>query len=194
MKDNKLTESAGVQTTQNIQSTSSHQLKKFTPDEIFEKIDQLRSGFEPAPSFIEQLLSAGTRDYARAIEEAKISAIKARKDLIDGLRECIRIYVDAHAGDLKVRAIDFVTETFDKIMLHLASVNDKVISGYYDVFLEFVDDIKKKNLPLDMQQTAIESAEKRLKMRVDKSVVSIMKILDNLTEEVIRFSHEIGKG
>ena len=194
MKGNNLTESVAVQVKESMQSASSHQLKKFTPDEKFQKIDQLRSGFESAPSLLEQFLSAGKRDYARAIEDAKISAIKARKDLIDGLGKCVKVYVDAHAGDLKVRAIDFVTETFDKIMLHLASVNDKVISGYYDVFLEFVEDIKKKNLPQDMQLAAIESAKNRLKMREDKSAESIVKILDNLTQEVIKFSSEIGRG
>lgn len=195
MRDNKLTESAGVETSQSIQSASNHQLKKFSPDEIFEKIDQLRSGFEPAPALLEQFLSAGKRDYARAIEEAKISALRSRKDLIDGLGKCIKIYVDAHAGDLKVRAVDFVTETFDRIALHLASVNDKVISGYYDLFLEFVEDIqRKKNLPRDLQVAAIEGAKIRLKMRENRSVESIMKILDNLTQEVIRFSNEIGKG
>ena len=58
----------------------------------------------------------------------------------------------------------------------------------------FVEDIKKKNLPLDMQLAAIESAKNRLKMREDKSAESIVKILDNLTQEVIKFSSEIGRG
>ena len=45
MKGNNLTESVAVQVKESMQSASSYQLKKFTPDEIFQKIDQLRSGF-----------------------------------------------------------------------------------------------------------------------------------------------------
>ncbi|MBT9170399.1 MAG: hypothetical protein DDT18_00740 [Actinobacteria bacterium] len=40
--------------------------------------------FEPPPTLLEQFLSAGKRDYARAIEEAKISAIKTQRAYIDG--------------------------------------------------------------------------------------------------------------
>ena len=194
MKGNNLRESAGVETTQSIQSASNHQLKKFTPDEIFEKIDQLRSGFEPAPALLDQFLSAGKRDYARAIEEAKISAIKTRKALIDGLGTCVKIYVDAHAGDLKVRAVEFVTETFDRITLHLESVSDEVISGYYDLYMKFVDEIKRKKLPHELEEEALKSAIARLRTREKRSSESIGKIFNNLTNEIIRFSQEVGRG
>lgn len=178
---------------QHIQPAATQPLQKFTPDEIFQKIDQLRSGFEAPPTLVEQFLSAGKRDYARAIEEAKISAIKTRKALIDGLGTCVKIYVDAHAGDLKVRAIEFVTETFDRIMLHLEGVSDEVISGYYDLYLKFTDEIKRKNLPHDIEDEALKRAIARLRTRERRNDESIGKILDNLTNEVIRFSQEVGR-
>lgn len=178
---------------QPVPSAATQPLQKFTPDEIFQQIDKLRSGFEPAPTLVEQLLSAGKRDYARAIEDAKISAIKARKDLINGLGTCVKIYVDAHAGDLKVRAVEFVTETFDRIMLHLESVSDEVIAAYYDLYMDFVDEIKRKKLPPDIEDEALKSAFVRLQTRQSRSDASIGKILDNLTNEVIRFSQEVGR-
>lgn len=193
MKGNNLTESVAVQVKQSMQASSSHQLKKFTPDEIFQKIDQLRSGFEPAPSVLEQLLSAGKRDYARAIEEAKISAIKARKDLINELGRCVRLYATAHAGDLKVRGSGFVTETFARMMLHLESVNDEVISGFYDLYKKFVADIITKDLPPEIEKEAISDAVDRLRTRSKRSKESMGIILDNLRNEIERFNQEIGR-
>lgn len=181
-------------TTINLQSSSSvHHLKRLSPDEIFMIIDQLNAGLEPPPPVIEQWFSAGKRDYARIIEEAKIEAVKARKNMIEGLSEHINVYIEAHKSELKIRAEELVTETFDRILLHLAQINDMVISGFYDVYLEFVDNIMRKtNLPHDMLQTAIANAAERLKIRSEQSQKSIYKITENLREEIIRFNSEIG--
>ena len=195
MKGNNLRESAGVETTQSIQSASNHQLKKFTPDEIFEKIDQLRSGFEPAPSVLDQFLSAGKRDYARAIEEAKISAIKTRKAFDRWARQLRQNLCGRACRGLEGnRAVEFVTETFDRITLHLESVSDEVISGYYDLYMKFVDEIKRKKLPHELEEEALKSAIARLRTREKRSSESIGKILNNLTNEIIRFSQEVGRG
>ncbi|MBT9170400.1 MAG: hypothetical protein DDT18_00741 [Actinobacteria bacterium] len=68
--------------------------------------------------------------------------------------------------------------------LHLESVNDEVISGFYDLYKKFVADIITKDLPPEIEKKAISDAIDRLETRTKRSKESMGIILDNLRNEI----------
>lgn len=182
------------QTTNSLEVSSRNQLGDLSSDEIFQTIKQINAGLEQTPSVFGQAFSAGQRELAKAIEESKIMEVEARKNLIKGLSEQVSVYVKARKSLLKAKAEKIVTGTFDCILLDLAYVNDKVISGYLNVYRDFVRGIEvMKDLPEEIRQTAITNAAERLKIRSEQSQQSIYKLTENLREEIIRFNCETGK-
>ncbi|EKD56097.1 MAG: hypothetical protein ACD_58C00297G0002 [uncultured bacterium] len=193
--DNKTAiEMVTTQTTIGLEvSSNRRRLNGLSLDEILLILDQINERHPLPPSVIDQWFSAGNRDYARVIEESKIKAIEARKNLIEGLGGHIRVYVIAYKDELKVRAIGMVTETFDRMVLHLAHVNEIVIAGFYDVYLEFVDNIMSKtNLSDEIRKIALVNALVRLNTRSEQSQRSILGITESLRNEIIKFNSEIG--
>jgi len=168
-------------------------MEKINPDEIFKKIDELKMGFGAEPSFVEQFFLPGARDYAREIARARSSAIRARKELIDGLSGAVSIYVDAHTSELKLRTKEFILETFQRIFLTISSTNEDVIIGFYQIYSQFVDRIQTiPNLSAETIKNAIGRAGERALAREHKSIETLNQSLDALTEQVIKLMEEIG--
>jgi hypothetical protein len=168
-------------------------MEKINPDEIFKKIDDLKTGFGIEPSFLEQLFLPGARNYAQEIARAKSAVVHARKELIDGLSGAINIYVDAHAADLKLRTKEFILETFQRIFLTISNTNEDIIIGFFEIYSQFVDRIQPiPNLSAEMVEKAIRRAGERALDREQKSISTLNQSLDALTDQVIKLMAEIG--
>jgi len=168
-------------------------MEKIDPDEIFKKIDELKSGFGPEPTFLEQLFLPGSRDYARELAKARAAALKARKELIDGLAHCVNIYVDAHASELKLRTKQFILDTFQRIFLTISRANEDIIIGFYEIYSQFVVRIQSiPNLSKKMIDDAISRASERALTRENKSMETLHHSLDALTQQVIGLMEEVG--
>ena len=134
------------------------------------------------------------RDLKRTIEEAKASAIRARKELIDGLAGCISTYVDTHKSDLKIRGAAFVTTTFTVLTGKLNSVVESVITGFFETYSRTVEDYERiPNLTDDVKQELRQNALERARRITELSQTSFFEILDNLKGQVIKLSNEIGE-
>ncbi len=167
----------------------------FTVEELLDKIDKVKQvGFGPEPSLLEMLVSSGARDLKRTIEEAKASSIRARKELIDGLASCINIYIDTHKSDLKIRGSAFVTATFATLTGKLNGIMESVITSYYETYSKTVVDYERianldETIKRDLRQQALNRA-----MRISgMSENFFFEILDNLKDQVIKLSNEIGE-
>jgi len=167
----------------------------FTVEELLAKIDQVKqAGFGQEPGFFEIILSSGARDRLRAIEEAKASAIQARKELITGLSSCIVVYIDTHKADLKVRGSAFVTTTFTKLTGQLNTIVESVITSFFETYSKTVDDYERiPNLTDAMRQELCRLALDRAMRITELSQSSFFDILNNLKEQVIKLSNEIGE-
>jgi hypothetical protein len=167
----------------------------FTVDELLAKIDAVKKeGFGPEPSFFEVLLHPGTRDLKRAIEDAKTSAIRVRKDLIDGLGGCISIYVDTHRADLKVRGAGFVSKTFVDLTGKLNGIVEGSISSFYEIFSRQCDDYDRiKNLTEPVRQELKQKALERAHRITEMSESVFFDLIEALKQQVIRLSEEIGE-
>jgi hypothetical protein len=181
-------------------TTKSHfpaqtQQMTFTVEELLTKIDQVKqAGFGPEPSVIEMILSSGARDLKRTIEEAKASAIRARKELIDGLASCIVVYIDTHKSDLKIRGSAFVTTTFTTLIGKLNAIVESVIIGFFETYSKTIEDYERiPNLSDAVRQHLKEKALDRAMKITDLSQSSFFDILHNLKEQVIKLSNEIGE-
>lgn len=166
----------------------------FTPDELLAKIDAVKKvGFGPEPSFFEVLLSPGCRDLKKSIEEAKMSAIRARKELIDGLGGCISIYIDTHRADLKVRGSGFVSKTFVELTCKLNDIVETSITNFYEIYSRQYDDLERiKNLSEPVRQELRAKALERAHRIADLSQSAFFDILEALKMQVIKLSEEIG--
>lgn len=181
------------QTTINLQAPSSDQLGDLSYNDIFQTLKQINAGLEPSPSLLEVLLVPGKGGIAKAIEELKIAEVQIRRILIKKVEEQVEVYAKACKNLLKAKAEKVLTGNFDRILLDLAYINDKVIGGYLNVYQEFVRGIESmKDLPEEIRQTAIANAAERLRIRSEQSQQSMFRITENLREEIIKFNHEIG--
>lgn len=181
------------QTTINLHASSRNQLGDLSSDEILRTIKQINAGLEQTPRLPEIWFVPGKAKLTEAIEESKIMEVETGKNLIRGLSEQVNVYTKACKSLLKARAEKIVTGTFDRILLDLAYINDKVIGGYLNVYQEFVRGIESmKGLPEEIRQAAIVNAAERLRVRSEQSQKSIFTITENLRDEIIRFNHEIG--
>ena len=166
----------------------------FTVDELLAKIDAVKKeGFGPEPSLFEVLLHPGARDLKRTIEDAKASAIKARKELIDGLGGCISIYIDTHSADLKIRGAGFVTKTFVDLTGKLNGILESAITNFYETYSRQYDEYERINnlsepVRLELRIKALERAHRIAEM----SQSAFFDILDSLKMQVIKLSEEIG--
>jgi hypothetical protein len=167
----------------------------FTVEELLTKIDQVKhSGFGPEPGFFDIILSPGARDLKRTIEEAKASAIRARKELIDGFASCIVVYVDTHKSDLKVRGSAFVTTTFTTLTSKLNAIVESVITSFFETYSKTVEDYERiPNLTDALRQELRQKALDRAMRIAELSQSSFFDILNNLKEQVIKLSNEIGE-
>lgn len=167
----------------------------FTVEELLTKIDQVKqTGFGPEPGFLDIIISPGSRDLKRTIEEAKASAIRARKELIDGLASCIVVYIDTHKADLKVRGSAFVTTTFVGLTGKLNSIVESVITGFFETYSRTVEDYERiPNLTDEVKQELRQNALERARRITELSQTSFFEILDNLKGQVIKLSNEIGE-
>lgn len=167
--------------------------KTFNPEEIFHRIEQVRQGFEPEPGFLEQLFSPSQRRKALAISEAQISAIQARKHLIDGLGECIKTYIDAHRGDLKIRGDAFILETFARLLRELTVIVEQAYVNFYEVYSTSaakIDSIPR--LTDQMKQEVKTEAWHRAVQGVAASKARFDTALDELSTQVESVIREIG--
>lgn len=182
-----------VTTKSNIHGPSNQMT--FTVEELLNRIDQVKNaGFGPEPGLVEMLLSPGARDLKRTIEEAKSSAVRARKELIDGLASCIVLYIDTHKADLKVRGSAFVTTTFINLTGKLNSINEAAITGFYETFSKSASDYElipnlTDAIRQDLRQKALDRAVKISAL----SESGFFDIINNLREQVIKLSNELGE-
>lgn len=167
----------------------------FTVDELLTKIDQIKNvGFGHEPGFFEGLFSPGARDLKRTIEEAKASAVRARKELIDGLASCIVVYIDTHKADLKIRGAAFVTTTFATLTGKLNQIVESVTTSFFETYSRVVDDYERiPNLTESVRQELCRRALGRAMAIADLNTESFFEILTNLKDQVIKLSNEIGK-
>ncbi len=178
-----------------IGPTDKSKMTKFDLEEVLNKIESIKQqGFGPEPSFLETVLSAGARERRQAIEDARISAIKVRKDLIDSLSGAIAVYVDTHKADLKVRGSTFVTASFSQQILNLTKIVEETITGMYEIYDKTYDDIQRiKNLTEEQKKEIIFNAFARASKREVLHEESFREICSNLAELVTRLSNEIGQ-
>jgi len=167
----------------------------FTVEELLAKIDTIKvQGFGPEPSLIDMLLYPGTRDLKRTIEDAKASAILARKELIEGLGGCISIYIDTHRADLKVRGAGFVTKTFVDLTGVLNVIVEQSITNFYENYSRQCDDYARiTNLSDEVRRQLRAKALERAHQIADLSQSAFFDILKALRQQVIKLSEEIGK-
>ena len=168
---------------------------KMDPAVIFKKIDEVREGMrhELEPSLLEKIFSADKRQQAHIIAEAKSSAIKARKELIDGLAGTIQVYVDVHLADLKLRGEAHVMATFAELLKSLNRVNEATIVSFVDTYSVTVDRIRAiPNLTDEHRENQIARARARADRAQDRGEESFDAVLDKLTAQVIRLAEEIG--
>lgn len=167
----------------------------FTVEELLTKIDQVKSaGFGPEPALFDLMTSSGARELKRTIEDAKASAIRARRELIDGLASCIVIYIDTHKADLKVRGSAFVTTTFVTLTSKLNAIVEAVITSFFETYSKTIEDYERiPNLTDAIRQELRQKALDRAMKISDLSESSFFDILNNLKEQVIKLSNEIGE-
>ncbi|MDI6745028.1 MAG: hypothetical protein QMD07_06585 [Thermodesulfovibrionales bacterium] len=167
----------------------------FTVEELLTKIDQVKSaGFGPEPALFEMVVSSGARELKRTIEDAKASAVRARRELIDGLASCIIIYIDTHKADLKVRGSAFVTTTLVTLTGKLNAIVESVITSFFETYSRTVEDYERiPNLTDDVRQELRQNALDRARRIAELSQSSFFDILNNLKEQVIKLSNEIGE-
>lgn len=174
---------------------STPKLTKFDLEEVLNKIENIRqTGFGPEPTTMETILSSGARERRRAIEEAKISAIKVRKDLIDSLSGAIAVYVDTHKADLKVRGSAFVATTFAKLTSLLNQSSEDAINSFYITFSKSIDTYETiPHLTEEMKTELGQQAWERAQQRDTKHHESFDNILSNIANQVEKLSNEIGE-
>ncbi|MCG2710184.1 MAG: hypothetical protein L6246_07730 [Thermodesulfovibrionales bacterium] len=181
-------------------TTKSHlpaqtQQMSFTVEELLAKIDQVKSaGFGPEPALFDLITSPGARELKRTIEDAKASAVRARRELIDGLASCIVVYVDTHKADLKIRGSAFVTTTLVTLTGKLNAIVESVITSFFETYSRTVEDYERiPNLTDDVRQELRQNALDRARRIAELSQSSFFDILNNLKEQVIKLSNEIGE-
>lgn len=167
----------------------------FTVEELLTKIDHVKqAGFGPEPGFFEIIFSPGSRDLKRTIEEAKASAIRARKELIDGLSSCIVVYIDTYKADLKIRGSAFVTTTFVNLTGKLNAIVESVIASFFETYAKTFEDYERiPNLTDALRQELRQKALDRAMKITELSQSSFFEILNNLKDQVISLSAEIGE-
>ena len=178
-----------------IVNTSAVIPARINPDDIFKRIDKVREGMarELEPSFLSQLVSSDKRRQARVIAEAKESAIRARRELIDGLAGAIKVYVDAHVGDLRVRAHAHVTATFTEMLQSLARAMEATHVSFLDAFSVSVDRIAViPNLTEEQRASQVRLAWDRVERAQRRGEETFEQILDALREQVVQIVSEIG--
>lgn len=166
----------------------------FTPEELLDRIDAVsKKGFGPEPSILETLIHPGARELKRTIDDAKASAIRTRKELIDGLGGCLAIYVDSHRADLKVRGSVFVSRTFVDLTGKLNAIVEATITNFYETYsLEYDKYESIRNLTEDVKIGLRERALERAHRITDLSQSAFFDILTALKQQVIKLSEEIG--
>lgn len=184
----------GSGTTKNHLPAQTQQMS-FTVEELLTKIDHVKSaGFGPEPALFDLITSSGARELKRTIEDAKASAIRARKELIDGLSSCIVVYIDTHKADLKVRGSAFVTTTFVTLTSKLNAIVEAVIISFFETYAKTIEDYERiPNLTDAIRQELCQKALDRAMRISDLSESSFFDILNNLKEQVIKLSNEIGE-
>ncbi|MDP3112505.1 MAG: hypothetical protein Q8M71_10430 [Thermodesulfovibrionales bacterium] len=184
----------GSVTSKNSLSAPTQQMT-FTVEELLTKIDQVKStGFGPEPALFDLITSSGARELKRTIEDAKASAIRARKELIDGLSSCIVVYIDTHKADLKIRGSAFVTTTFVTLTSKLNAIVEAVITSFFETYSKTIEDYERiPNLTDAIRQELCQKALDRAMRISDLSESSFFDILNNLKEQVIKLSNEIGE-
>src|SRR5262245_40895604 len=176
-------------TTTNLNGSQKLQI---SPEEIFSKIDELQQGFQPEPGLLRRLMSPTARDEQAAIAEARVSAICARKDLIDGLRSCIMIYIDAHAADLRVRRSTFVAQTMAVQIDLLEELVERLYAHRFEVCSEHCRRLDQiPGLTAEQLAELKRKAYQRAEDSVDQSAERIRRVLDDIREQVSRIVAEI---
>ena len=167
---------------------------KFTPEEIFERIEQLRESLPAEPTVLEQWFSAGKRDLAKQISQTQVETLAARRELIRGLTTCVSVYVDAHRSDLRVRSSGYITATFVKLTGSLYEVNEQVMISFLDSYSSFVQQIDgNSNLDESQKRDLIANAYRRAIARINTQESSFNDILDQIRTEVNRMIAELGE-
>ncbi len=169
------------------------EVSKFTPEEIFDRINKIRDTFPEEPTILEQWFSAGKRDLARQISKAQSEALSARRELIKGLTTCISVYIDAHRADLKVRSSGYITATFTKLTGSLYDVNEQVLAGFLDSYSIFAERIEgNPKLNDEQKKELIKDSYRRAVSRINIQETSFNQILEQIRIEVNRMITEMG--
>jgi len=166
---------------------------KWTPEEIFQRIEEVRKSFDPEPTLFEQIISPGARAQAAAIRQAMVSAVHARRDVIEGLRRCIKTFIDAHHGDLKVRGAAFVTET---LVTQFNSLHRVMEDSHVHLFHVYSEQCEKydgiPNLSEGDKARLKDEARSRAWGTMKSNEERFSRILDDIREQVSRAVVEIG--
>lgn len=169
---------------------------RVTPNEVFEMIDKvmIKINDEPAPGLLERIINKPARERAAEIERAKTSAISTRKELIDGLHNVIKTYVDTHEGDLRVRGIAFILTTFSELRDNLHKVVQHSIVTHFEIYSDVVDRIKAiKNLTDEQKSELIKRAIQRATESEDVTNKNAKDILKQFFTQVKSITAEIGR-
>ena len=169
---------------------------RISPDDILQRVDKTvkELKYVPSPGLLDLIISKPARERKAKIEETKISVVKARKELIDGLANTLKIYVDTHRNDLRVRGVAFVTTTFVQLSADLNRINESTLTSFFETFSEVVDRINNiKNLDENAKKLFINDALNRAKQSLADSDKTYKDILVKISDQVKSITEEIGK-
>jgi hypothetical protein len=168
---------------------------RITPEEIFRRIDDVRGslGDDLQPGVLARIFLRPERERARAINEAKTSAVRARKELIDGLGDAIKTYIDIHKGDLKIRGAGFVIATFAEMLHSLNRIMESSYVGFLETYSSALDRIQRiPNLTEEQQKAQISAAYRRAETAIEDSQRTFASTLEALRIQVVSVVEEIG--
>lgn len=169
---------------------------KVDPSDIFKKIDQVRGGMreELEPPLLAQLFSKDKREHARMIAQTNAESIRARKELIQGLADAVKIYVDVHKGDLKVRGYAHVMATFEEMRMNLLTIaeatHNATAVNYSNTYTKVM---AIPNLTDAQRKDQLRRAWKRMTAMQNHAEETFLEVLEAMAAMVREVSDEIGR-
>ena len=174
----------------NLSTQSSLRLQQASPDEIFEKIRKIRQGVGPEPSLLDQIFR---RDYVDAFNQIDVAALRARKDLIEGLADSIKIYIDTHKADLKMRSSAFLIGNFAQLTRRLIQISEDGLVGLVDDYNSLLNYLRSHpDLQEELREFASQKASLRAKRKIEQCEVLFEDLLNTLEDEVKKLCAEVG--
>ena len=174
----------------------SNEYDSFSPNLIYHKIDEITKGlkFEPSPGFLRQIISQSARKRAKTIEETRESAIVARKKLISGLDDSIKIYRKIHESELKIKGATSITKTFITENNNLYKQIESTVISHINKFFEFAERIDKfENMSNEQKEMHINENIQKANNSLEEANVIYKKITGEISKKVQTMIDEIEK-